>query len=199
MSPRSKERAAAIRAEARKSILGAALRVFTRRGYYGATMADVAREARVSYGLAYHYFRSKETLFVELVRMAYEGSYGLFLQAREAFGGGPAGLRAVVDGILNAGAVGEAALYFQIVIQAVTLERVPKAVGDLNAKYLPLYSAVLEKIVAADKSGSGIDHEDRKGAVTCFLALILGLPIILARQPGAVSPKPGTILRLFGI
>ncbi len=200
MSPRTKVQAAAAREGARKSILGAALRVFTRRGYYGATMADVAREARVSYGLAYHYFRSKEALFLDLVRMAYEGSYGLFLQAQKSFGGGPAGLRAVAEGILGAGTEGEAALYFQIVIQAVTLERVPKKVTELSAKYLPLYSAVMERMAAeADKDGSGIDHRDQKGAVTCFLALVLGLPIILARQPGAVPPEPGTILRLFGI
>lgn len=199
MSPRTKVQAAAVREEARTSILGAALRVFTRRGYFGATMADVAREARVSYGLPYHYYRSKEALFAELVRMAYEGSYGLFLGAREAFGGGAAGLRAVADGILGTGTKGEAALYFQIVIQAVTLERVPKQVAALSAKYLPLYSTVLEEIVAADKGRSGIDPKDRKGAVTCFLALILGLPIVLARQPGAIFPEPGTILRLFGI
>lgn len=199
MSPRTGTRSAAVREAARKSIIDAALHVFTRRGYHGAAMADVAREARVSYGLAYHYFRSKEALFVELVRIAYEGSYGLFLRAKEASGGGPAGLRAVADGILGAGAGGEAALYFQIVIQAVTLEHVPKPVSQLSAKYLPLYSSVLGQIVAADKGGTGIDHRDQKGAVTCFLALVLGLPIILARQPGAVPPEPGTILRLFGI
>ena len=61
--------------------------------------------------------------------------------------------------ILGTGTKGEAALHFQIVIQAVTLERVPKQVT----------------------------------------ALILGLPIVLARQPGAIFPEPGTILRLFGI
>jgi AcrR family transcriptional regulator len=199
VSPRTKEKATAVREEARSSIVGAALRVFTRRGYFGTTMADVAREARVSYGLAYHYFRSKDALFIELVRLAYEGSYGLFRKAREAFGDGPAGLRAVADGILSAGAKGEAALYFQIVIQAVTLERVPRQVTEMNTRFLPLYSAVLEEMAAAGKGGSGIDHRDQKGAVTCFLALILGLPIILARHPGAVSPESGTILRLFGI
>ena len=49
-------------------------------------MADIAREARVSYGLAYHYFRSKDALFAELVRLAYEGSYGLFVRAKGAPG-----------------------------------------------------------------------------------------------------------------
>ena len=199
MSPRTKKQAAAVREAARESIFSAALRVFTRRGYYGTTMADVAREARAGYGLAYHYFRSKDALFAELVRIAYEGSYGFFLRAKRAPGAPAERLRAMVDGFLNAGVSGESALYFQIVMQAVTLERVPKAVTALNERYLPLYSEVLEELLPAETSSHGVDRSDRKGTVTCFLALIMGLPIILARQPGAVSPGAGTIMRLFGI
>jgi AcrR family transcriptional regulator len=199
MSPRTKAQAAAVRDATRESILAAALRVFTRRGYYGTTMADVSREARVSYGLAYHYFRSKDALFAELVRTAYEGSYGLFLQAKGAPGAPADTLRAMVEGILGFGVRGAGALYFQIVIQAVTLERVPSAVTALNARYLPLYSAVLEEILAADRRGRSVDRREEKGAVTCFLALVLGLPILLERQPDAVSPKAETIMRLFEI
>jgi AcrR family transcriptional regulator len=190
MTPGQRKRSAAVREAARESILGAALRVFTRRGYHGTTMADVAREAHASYGLAYYYFRSKDALFTELVRIAYEGSYGLFLRAKGAPGKPADRLRAMVDGFLGAGVGGEGALYFQVVIQALTLERVPKAVTALNVKYLPLYSEVLEGLLPADAS--------RHGTVTCFLALLMGLPIILARQPGAVSPEAGTVMRLFG-
>jgi len=76
------------------------------------------------------------------------------------------------------------------VIQALTLERVPKAVTALNVRYLPLYAEVLEELLPAVTG--------RRGTVTCFLALLVGLPIVLARQPGAVSPEVGTVMRLFG-
>jgi AcrR family transcriptional regulator len=190
MTPGQRKQSAAAREAARESILGAALKVFTRRGYYGTTMADIAREARVSYGLAYHYFRSKDALFAELVRVAYEGSYGLFLRAKGAPGAATDRLRAMVEGFLGAGVGGDSALYFQVVIQALTLERVPKQVTALNTRYLPLYAAVLEELLPADSG--------KRGTVTCFLALLMGLPIVLARQPGAVSPEAGTIMRLFG-
>jgi AcrR family transcriptional regulator len=190
MTPGQRKRSAAVREAAREAIFGAALTVFTRRGYYGTTMADIAREAHASYGLAYHYFRSKDALFAELVRVAYEGSYGLFLRAKGATGAATDRLRAMVEGFLGAGVGGDSALYFQVVIQALTLERVPKQVTALNAKFLPLYSEVLEGLLPADAG--------RRGTVTCFLALLMGLPIVLARQPGAVSPEAGTIMRLFG-
>jgi AcrR family transcriptional regulator len=46
----------------RAAILDAALRLFAERGYQGATMRDIAREAGCSLGLAYRYFSRKEEL-----------------------------------------------------------------------------------------------------------------------------------------
>jgi AcrR family transcriptional regulator len=198
MSPRTKAQTAAARDSARQGILRAALKVFAERGYHGATMAFVARQARVSYGLAYHYFRSKDALFTELVRAAYEGSYALFLQAKGAPGSPREKMGAMINGILGFGVRGDSALYFQMVIQAVTLERVPKAVTALNAKFLPLYSALLEEILQAGDGGSGKNGRV-KGMVTCFLSLVLGLPIILERQPGAVAPDAEIVMRIFQV
>jgi AcrR family transcriptional regulator len=51
------------RGEREQLILRAAMKVFTRKGFHKARMADIATEANVSYGLAYHYFESKDALF----------------------------------------------------------------------------------------------------------------------------------------
>jgi AcrR family transcriptional regulator len=40
--------------------------VFTRDGFLKARIADIASEAKVSYGAFYHYFDSKETIFREI-------------------------------------------------------------------------------------------------------------------------------------
>jgi AcrR family transcriptional regulator len=49
-------------AETRARILETSLRLFRERGYEGTTMRLVAKEAGVSVGNAYYYFKSKETL-----------------------------------------------------------------------------------------------------------------------------------------
>jgi len=54
------------REEKRRSILRAALAVFSRRGYERATISDIAAEARIGKGVVYDYFRSKEELFADL-------------------------------------------------------------------------------------------------------------------------------------
>jgi TetR/AcrR family transcriptional regulator, fatty acid metabolism regulator protein len=61
--------AAPAAADKRRVILDAAVRVFARQGFHTCRVADIADEARVAYGLVYHYFSSKEqildTLFTE--------------------------------------------------------------------------------------------------------------------------------------
>ncbi len=49
--------------EKRQRILEAAVRIFGRRGYHDAKIAEIASEARVAEGTVYLYFRNKEHLF----------------------------------------------------------------------------------------------------------------------------------------
>jgi AcrR family transcriptional regulator len=48
----------------RTRIVAAAVRVFAERGYHGATMQDVVREAGLSIGAIYTYFKGKDELFL---------------------------------------------------------------------------------------------------------------------------------------
>ncbi len=52
----------------REELLQAAIDVFTELGYGPATLQDVATRAGVTKGALYHYFDSKESLFIELIR-----------------------------------------------------------------------------------------------------------------------------------
>lgn len=64
--PRTEAANQQLRETQREKILDAARRVFARKGF-SATMADIAAEAVISHGLAYHYFTNKEALFQALV------------------------------------------------------------------------------------------------------------------------------------
>jgi AcrR family transcriptional regulator len=50
----------------REDILAAAKRVFARNGFHQTAMADIAKEAALSYGSVYWYFDSKEALYQAL-------------------------------------------------------------------------------------------------------------------------------------
>jgi AcrR family transcriptional regulator len=63
----------------RRQILEAATRVFASRGYHGARVSDIAREAGIAYGLVYHYFRNKD----EILDTIFAERWGAFLDVVE--------------------------------------------------------------------------------------------------------------------
>jgi TetR/AcrR family transcriptional regulator, cholesterol catabolism regulator len=58
----------------RQEIAGAAVRVFNRLGYKGASLSAVASELGVDRATLYYYFSSKEQMFDETVRAVIEGN-----------------------------------------------------------------------------------------------------------------------------
>jgi TetR/AcrR family transcriptional regulator len=73
-------------AETRARILAAATDLFTRCGLNGASLDDISRKAGVNRGLIYHYFKTKETLFDQVLAKPlanYVQSHLEFLQRRE--------------------------------------------------------------------------------------------------------------------
>jgi TetR/AcrR family transcriptional regulator len=70
--PRARRDAAGTRAR----ILAVAMREFASRGFEGATTDDVAAKARVNKRMIYHYFGSKEQLYLEVLEQAYANARG---------------------------------------------------------------------------------------------------------------------------
>lgn len=79
-SSRASKSRAEREAERRKAILRAAVDVFSKKGYHGCRIADVAREAGVAYGLVYHYFKNKD----ELLESVFESGWAGFLSRVQA-------------------------------------------------------------------------------------------------------------------
>jgi AcrR family transcriptional regulator len=56
----------------RDTILAAASRVFLRKGYYEATLDEIASEAEMAKGTIYNYYKDKQDLFISLAKHGYE-------------------------------------------------------------------------------------------------------------------------------
>lgn len=61
-------------------ILNVALDLFIRKGYAATKIKDIAEEAGMSVGLLFHYFSSKEQLYIELIRLGVEGPKQMMTQ-----------------------------------------------------------------------------------------------------------------------
>jgi AcrR family transcriptional regulator len=71
--PRSQEQNEVIRAATRDRIQGAAITLFTRKGFAATSVQDIAGEAGISTGLMYRHYRTKEDLFGAIVEQAGSG------------------------------------------------------------------------------------------------------------------------------
>ena len=61
--------------EIRKTqILMKALELFVQKGYEGTTTKEIAKELNISEGLLFHYYPTKENLYLEIVKLGLEGT-----------------------------------------------------------------------------------------------------------------------------
>ncbi len=70
--PRNPEQNQRMREERREQIISAARKLFAAKGLAATKISDIASETGISQGLLYHYFKSKEEIFVELITGAFE-------------------------------------------------------------------------------------------------------------------------------
>jgi AcrR family transcriptional regulator len=68
MCPRTSKQFAEIREGKRQQILYAAIECFATTGYHAVSISDLAKHARISKGLMYNYFSSKEELLKAIFR-----------------------------------------------------------------------------------------------------------------------------------
>jgi TetR/AcrR family fatty acid metabolism transcriptional regulator len=88
-------------AEKRQLLLGAAVRVFARKGYHAARVGDIAEEAGVAYGLLYHYFRSKDEVLETIFRTTWSNMLATIESIAESGDAAREQLRKVTEVILR--------------------------------------------------------------------------------------------------
>lgn len=197
MAPRGIEANEEIKDERSSQILLAALKVFTRKGFSAAKMSDIAAEAGVSYGLAYHYFRSKDDIFKELVNHAVN-SIGRIIDEYRRCGGEPVEqIRKIVDRVCGSVANKEASgYYYVLVLNAITSEASPVCKDEIIEKSAERFKGFVKIISEGQKKGQVKSGSPEEIAVTAFSTLV-GLASL--EVSGVIKKIPDTdiLMRLF--
>ena len=78
MSPRTKDQYSEIRKVSREKILTASLELFAKKGFHATSISQIAKKAKISKGLMYNYFKSKDKLLDEIIQKGFAemGSLG---------------------------------------------------------------------------------------------------------------------------
>lgn len=198
MSPRAPEENLRIQKERREQILSASLEVFIQKGYTDTKIADIAAAAGISHGLIYHYFRSKEEIYAELVGRLVKSTEATARVAHET--GDPRSILLRVLELMLEGMEREPAYYIlaaQIMLMA---EALPSQANDIFRSGMESARAVAAVIAEGQRAGCFREGDPLQHFVLLYSA-ITGLAITrntsLKMGGEPVTVDAATLLRLI--
>jgi TetR/AcrR family transcriptional regulator, transcriptional repressor of bet genes len=174
--------------ERQAQITGALMKVMARRGYDGASIADIAKAARLTPGLVHYHFKNKQQILLAALRDLV-ARHDAHLEARLGKAGGDpiAEVAAFIDFHLGLGADADPeALACWILLSGEALREVKVRVE---------FEKALEGTVAriADAIGRGVEqrvfHCDSVDAAASALVATIQGYFVLAATARAVIPK----------
>lgn len=181
MSPRNQKQNEQMRRESLEKITGAAFKIFSEYGYHGATLKKITKATGLSYGLVYHYFPSKEKIFLHLVDLAFDYSNAILDKALTSPGTAWEKLQFLSETLASEIQSEDLSYYFIITQQAMTQATDIKGIRDILEKKIYNYSKIDELILQAQKSGDVIKGDP--GILSAsYLALFQGLTLMTQYQ-----------------
>jgi AcrR family transcriptional regulator len=195
MSPRNEEQNELIKDERREQILSAALKVFAKKGFAATKISDIVARGGMSHGLVYHYFRSKEEIFFDLLKRAIATSVQSITQV-EALEIPPLEkVRMIAQYILGGiESYEDSAYYFMIVLHASVMD-VPKEMAELISSSIISIRSLANIIAEGQKTGE-IREGDPFGMTVTFFAAIEGLAVYKLAMDGFKMPDPEILVNM---
>ncbi|MFJ7405763.1 MULTISPECIES: TetR/AcrR family transcriptional regulator [unclassified Lysinibacillus] len=196
--PRTETQNLELREQRREEILNAALKVFSRRGMVATKISEIAKEANLSHGLMYHYFKSKEEIFTLLVQRAAKSSVQIIEKARHQEGTPLGKIKWMTDQILQSLSEGKQILLFLIMIQASTSDTIPEEVKQLltSKEFKSPVSSLLPLIIEGQQCNEIIQENPLKLAVS-YYAFIQGFAINKLQWAECPIPEAELIIKIF--
>ncbi|MGF9914144.1 TetR/AcrR family transcriptional regulator [Paenibacillus ehimensis] len=191
MAPLNDEQLHQIRDERKEQIIEAALKVFSRRGIAGTKMSMIAAEAGISHGLLYHYFKSKDELFITLVQRAMIGAHDAMKSIHGLQGSPLDKIKCLTKDILDE----SGRPYFMLIYQARTSEGVPEKAKELIAQYsLKSFVDELLPVFQEGQQTGDIAAGDPVELISAYLSVLSSLMILNAQDEENYRIPSGDIL-----
>ena len=198
MSRNQKEINEQIKEQRRQLILLTALKTFTRKGFAASKMTDISTEANISYGLLYYYFKSKEEIYLELIKHAAYSSQNLINTIASDTLEKPLDkihklVTTILEGIKNKDS---AAYYFVLCIEALTSDSNPEGVEKIVEEImLPL--TTISDIISDGQKEKQIKSGDAMDMAVASFSMILGLSSLMISGKIKQLPSSEIIFRIF--
>lgn len=132
MSPRTKEQFDQIRKSSREHIIEVALKLFAKQGYHATSIAQIAVKAKISKGLMYNYFKSKD----DLLKMVIQKGMDEIMQLTVSIDPGLSSKEKLAQLIeLSIKHIKDYTAYWNLFISLILQPEVQKNTGSIIAKF----------------------------------------------------------------
>jgi AcrR family transcriptional regulator len=196
--PRVKEQFNAMRSETKEKILAAGLQLFSYKGLAATSIQEIAKQAGISVGLMYHYYKSKEALFSELV----ETAIGLAAESTHARFGADQSPAEKIKGFSNE-VLGDIAQnnwmsqIYLLMIHFMLVVDIPEKVSEIRQKGFAPLEHLKRTIIEGQQRGE-VRPGDPMEMATLYFAAIQGLAISkLTMGERFVLPNPDLLSGLL--
>jgi len=195
MAPLNEEQLHQIRDERKEQIMRAAIKVFSKRGIFGTKMSMIAAEAGVSHGLLYHYFKSKDELFITLVQWSMDEARHALSDIYDVPGTPLEKITLLTSMILQE----DDNSHFMLIQQARTSDGVPEEAKRIIESYsIHAFVDQLMPLFEAGQQAGEIAAGDLRELAACYLSVLSGLMTLKSQEdPSYAPPRAELLLRML--
>ncbi|MBN2320980.1 MAG: TetR/AcrR family transcriptional regulator [Acidobacteria bacterium] len=175
MAPRSKEANQAVLDRRREQIIRTAFQMFAERGYAATKISDVASAAGLSHGLIYHYFKTKEDVFTELVKSA-TNVFRAVTRYGSGYDSDPLNkIRVITEMVFSMSHSPESAYYLNIVEQAFISEGISKASKKVIVENITSSIRCIRDLIFEGQKMGQIVREDPQRLALAYYSMVRGI------------------------
>ncbi len=182
------------RQETSKKLLEVSLRLFVLRGYAGTTVRDIARAARVSPGLMFHYFDSKQAILEDHAK-AVEAGMSAMVRILRSSNQPLESFRIVAKTVLDSFQREDSKNLFLLANQILTVESIPRSVKKIVNASRCIDASV--PLIAAGQHCREIRSGDPQAMAVAFWGALQGIAEVLIWNPRASIPNEDMLLRIL--
>ncbi|WP_162805748.1 TetR/AcrR family transcriptional regulator [Sporosarcina sp. PTS2304] len=172
----------------------AAIELFGMKGYAATKISEITNKAEISHGLFYHYFKSKEDLYVHVILELLESLLNTINDVEEKYDNPLEQLKQLTE-VTHSGSLKEGVYRHILIIQALYSDHLPVEVKkEIVEKYREMVQRIALIIEKGQKNGEFIEGDAEELAIY-HLSLVHGLLLSNARKMVPIEVSADKVLR----
>lgn len=194
MSLRNNKKFQGIRDIRQLQLKDAAIELFGMKGYAATKISEITNKAEISHGLFYHYFKSKEDLYVHVILELLESLLNTINDVEEKYDNPLEQLKQLTE-VTHSGSLKEGVYRHILIIQALYSDHLPVEVKEeIVEKYREMVQRIALIIEKGQKNGEFIEGDAEELAIY-HLSLVHGLLLSNARKMVPIEVSADKVLR----